>query len=92
MTATNMRQTCGKHAANDRMWCCTGLLCCLQQVLGGWAYHNGTRTGGVPLYENSEAVAKFIVAKYPGYNPGEAYIMPQHTLCQHRNRAASGAA
>jgi hypothetical protein len=47
-------------------------------VLGGWAYHNGTRTGGVPTYENSEAVAKFVVAKYPGYNPGAAHykIMP----------------
>lgn len=39
------------------------------EVLTGWAYHNGTRTGGVPTYENSEAVAKFIVAKYPGYSP-----------------------
>jgi hypothetical protein len=33
-------------------------------------YHNGTTTGGVATYENSEAVAKFIVAKYPGYNAG----------------------
>ncbi|KAF6260537.1 hypothetical protein COO60DRAFT_1505809 [Scenedesmus sp. NREL 46B-D3] len=40
------------------------------EVLSGWAYHNGTNTGGVPTYENSEAMAKFIVAKYPGYNPG----------------------